>query len=96
MWHLLLAIQEKMFGEVKREMYTTFKKLGSLYFQMGNPISASKYFEQAQGTIQKAMEEDDLSTEMRKELLESQENTYFSQYLVAAQIENLTDQIKFI
>ena len=32
MWHLLLAIQEKMFGETKREMFTTFKKIGSLYF----------------------------------------------------------------
>ena len=32
MFHLLLAIQDKMYGEVRKEMFATFKKLGSLYF----------------------------------------------------------------
>lgn len=51
MWQYLLAIQEKMFGETRRQMFTTLKKLGSLYFQSGNPVSASKFFERAQNAI---------------------------------------------
>ena len=78
MWHLLLAIQDKMYDGIRKEMFTTFKKLGSLYFQMGNPISAAKYLEQAQETIAMSFLDADLSSEMQKELLESQENTYFS------------------
>ena len=34
--------------------------------------------------------------EMLKDLLESQESTYFSQYLVATQSEDLQNQVKFI
>ena len=85
-----------MFGEDRREMFTTFKKIGSLYFQLGNPISADRFFEKAQTVLEGAIKGDSVSSETRKELLESQENTYFSQYLVAAQSEDLTGQIKFI
>ena len=84
MFHLLLAIQDKMYGGVRKEMFSTFKKLGSLYFQMGNPVSAAKYFEQAQDMLKLSIDDSEPNSETQKELLESQENTYFSQYLAAA------------
>ena len=71
MWHTLLAIQERLFGDDRREMLTTFKKIASLYFQTGNPISAAKYFEKAQGLLETSVADGDLSPEARKELLES-------------------------
>lgn len=70
-------------------MLTTFKKIASLYFQTGSAISAAKYFEKAQLLLEAAIMDSDLSDEMRKELLQSQESTYFQQYLVAAQSEDL-------
>jgi hypothetical protein len=48
MWHNFLGIQERMFGcEDRKEMLPTYKKLGMLYFQLGQPGQAAKYFEQA-------------------------------------------------
>lgn len=48
MWHHFLGIQERTFGEVKKEMTMTFKKLATIYSQVGNPSSSATYFEKAQ------------------------------------------------
>ena len=48
MWHQFLSIQEKIFGEERKEMVTTFKKLAAIYAQVGNPQTAATYYEKTQ------------------------------------------------
>ena len=45
MWHQFLAIQEKLYGEERKEMLTTFKKLAQIYAQIGNPTTATTYYD---------------------------------------------------
>lgn len=80
MWHHFLGIQEKTFGETKKEMTTTFKKLATIYSQVGNPTSAGTYFEKAQDLMAlslKDAEEKGASAEKIKELKEEQAYVYF-------------------
>ena len=51
---------------------------------MGNAVGAAKYFEQAQEMLKLSIDGAEPNSETQKELLESRENTYFSQYLAAA------------
>ena len=98
MWHHFLAIQEKMFGEPRKEMVHTYRKLATLYSQTGNPISAQKYLDKTQELMeqQKTSGENVLSKEQKKEMLEEQSELYLQQYLTASQNEDIAKAIEFI
>ena len=83
MWHHFLGIQERMFGTERKEMLSTYKKIGTLYSQVGNPASAAKFFEKAQEMIELAKNEAGLSLEAKNERLEEAGHIYFQQYLTA-------------
>ena len=99
MWHHFLGIQERTFGEVKKEMTTTYKKLATIYSQVGNPTSAAEYFAKAQELMTKSLKdatEKGAPADKIKELREEQAYVFFQQYLVANQAEDIEKSIDFI
>jgi hypothetical protein len=55
-----------MFGEDKKEMITTCKKIATLHSQVGNPLSAAKFFDKTQVLMEKYRNSDPNQTEEEK------------------------------
>ena len=66
MWHHFAGIQERMFGEDKKEMIMPTKKIATLHSQLGEPLSASKFFERVQLLMEKFRDSDPNQTEEEK------------------------------
>ena len=80
-------------------MLTTFKKLAQIYAQIGNPTTATTYYDKTQVYLNKAREEavaSGASKEDMKELIEQQSHTYFEQYLLANAQEDTAKSIDYI
>ena len=97
MWHHFLGIQEKMFGDDRKEMITAYRKIASLHLECGNPMNAGKYFDKVQKLMEKFAEDDsNMTAEEKKETLEEQATIYFQQYLTANQAGETAQAIEFI
>ena len=67
-------------------MISTYKKIATLHSQVGNPLSATKFFDKAQALMDKQREIKgnlELTEEEKKEELEEQASMCFQQYITA-------------
>ena len=74
-----MAIQERLYGEESKHMFSFYKRLALLCSQLGDRISAAKYLKQSLDLLDKWVAEaalDGASDEMKKEMKQEQVRIY--------------------
>ena len=99
MWHHLLGIQERIYGENRRELTTVHRKLAVMYSQVQNPRSSVKFFDDAQKLLQLWIDdapEDGTSEDMLKDMKKDMAAMYLQSYFAANDANDIPKAIEKI
>lgn len=98
-WHHLLGIQERIYGQDRRELATVHRKLAVMYSYVGQAKTSFKYFEKSIELLHKWVDEaktDGTKPDEIKEMKKDLSSIYLQAYFAANDSNNIPAAIEKI